>query len=43
MSIIVDVRSVHLWVKFSFKMQFEEYIGEKTPIFALFCISYMKR
>ena len=43
MSIIVDVRSVHLWVKFSFKMQFEEYIGEKTPICALFCISYMKR
>ena len=25
-----------LWVKFSFKMQFEEYIGEKTPSFALF-------
>ena len=36
MSIIVDVTSVHLWVEFLFKMQFEEYIGEKTPIFTLF-------
>ena len=23
----------HLWVKFSFKIQFLEYLGEKTPIF----------
>lgn len=25
--------SVHIWVKFSFKIQFQEYLEEKTAIF----------
>ena len=35
---------VHLWIKFSFKMQFYQYFWEKQQTFScFFCMSYMKR
>ena len=37
---------VHLWVKFSFKMQFYDHLGEKAqkcfPVGFFFCMSYVK-